>query len=258
MRIGIVFDRKKPDAVKSVLAAEAWLKERKHKVYRIFGDKILKQLDFVITFGGDGLVLHTANKIKKYNIPILRVNFGYAGALTNIKPDVMLEKLSEVFEHDNYIIVERTRMEVAVLDELCDVILLKDALNDVVIERRDSRTIVISVEIDGIKYEYRGDGVIFATKTGATAYVESAGGPTLISDEKFILRVVSPSSRELLPYIIRPSSAVFQVREIIGKARLTVDGSKILNLNKGQLIVMQKARMTTLFVEIGDVKRKNR
>lgn len=257
MKIGIFLDKKKSQAAESALLAESWLKERGHKVYRVFGDKILKQLDFVMTLGGDGLVLHTANYIKEYGIPMIRVNYGYVGALTNIMPGVMLEKLSQVFELRNYIITKRTRIEVVVVDNReYKPPIIKDALNDIVIERRGSNSITINVEADGASNEYRGDAVIFATRTGSTAYSECAGGPTLIDDSKFILRVVSPSNRELLPYLIKPNSVVFQVVRIVGKARLSVDGKSTLYPKDGQSIIVRRSEMVTLFVEIGDVEKK--
>lgn len=258
MRIGIVYDKNKPEAKVSALLAEAWLRKRKHKVSFNLGDGILKKLDFVMTFGGDGLVLHTANKIKEYNIPMIRVNFGYIGALTNFKPDVMFEKLSQIFEHDNYIVAKRTRIEFSVWDDSYSVILKGDALNDIVAERSETRAIAIKVLADGARIQYRGDGFIFATSTGSTAYVESAGGPTLIDDGKFILRVVSPSNRELLPYLIKSSDMQFQIDEIIGKARLVVDGVKAMNLGKGHKITIKKSKRYTLFVEIGDVEKIRR
>ncbi len=260
-RIGMVYDKNKPKAKESAFLAENWLRERKHKICYKLSDKILRQLDFVITFGGDGLVLHTANKIKEYSIPMIRVNYGYVGALTNVMPDVILEKLFQIFERNNFIIKERTRVEVAVLDKYeHKTLLVKDALNDIVIERRDTRSIAVNVMAGGVKNEYRGDGVIFATRTGSTAYAESAGGPTLIDETKFILRVVSPSNRELLPWLIRPNNTkiVFQAERITGKARLVADGEKVLNLREDDKIVIKKSEKATLFVEIGDVEKKKR
>lgn len=259
MRIGIVYDKNKPKAKVSALKAEAWLRKRKHRIYHNLGDKVLKQLNFVITFGGDGLVLHTANKIKGYNIPMIRVNFGYIGALTNIKPDIMLEKLSRVFESDNFIIEERTRIEVSVFENhKKKAFLVKDALNDVVIERRDTRSITVNVKASETRNEYRGDGIIFATRTGSTAYAESAGGPTSMDESKFILVVVSSSNRELLPWLIKPNNVTFNVERIVGRTRLSVDGVKVLNLKSSYRIVIKKSKMKTLFVEIGDVEKIRR
>lgn len=258
MKIGIVLDKNKPKAVEGALRAEFWLKERGHRTYRVFGDRILRQLDFIMTFGGDGLVLHTANKIKEYDIPMIRVNYGYVGALTNIEPSEIEAKLSQIFEAGNYIITKRNRIQVSVWNDSDDIVMKGDALNDIVIERTITRGIAIEVVVEGIRRQYRGDGFVFATRTGSSAYAESSGGPTLIKDNKFILRVVSSSNRELLPYLIASSDVLFQVIEIQGQARLVIDGRKAMNLKNGLEIRIKKSEKPTLFVEIGDVPKKKR
>lgn len=255
MKIGIVYDRKKPEAKKLASEVSGWLKKRKHQVFLRLGNSVLENLDFVVTFGGDGLILHTANKVAVYKTPLLRVNFGYAGFLTNIKPAEIFEKLSEMLDEDNYIIAKRTRIEVLIKDKEDNLLVRKDALNDIVAERVDAQAIACEVVIDGERDEYRGDGIIFATRTGSTAYAESAGGPTLIKDDKFILRVISPSNREQMPYLIKPNNTVFKIRKVSGKARLAVDGKKIVVLRGNEQIVIQRSPQETFFVEVGDVPK---
>lgn len=196
MKIGIVYDREKPEAKKLALEVKDWLKKRKHQVFLRLGNSVLEDLNLVITFGGDGLILQTANKVAAYKTPLLRVNFGYVGFLANVKPAEIFEKLSAMLDEDNYIIAKRTRIEVLVKDEEGNLLVRKDALKDIVAERINTQAIACEVAINGESNEYRGDGIIFATRTGSTAYAESAGGPTLIKDDKFILRVISPSNRE--------------------------------------------------------------
>jgi NAD kinase len=199
MKIGIVYDREKPEAKKAkklALEVKDWLKKRKHQVFLRLGNSVLEDLNLVITFGGDGLILQTANKVAAYKTPLLRVNFGYVGFLANVKPAEIFEKLSAMLDEDNYIIAKRTRIEVLVKDEEGNLLVRKDALKDIVAERINTQAIACEVAINGESNEYRGDGIIFATRTGSTAYAESAGGPTLIKDDKFILRVISPSNRE--------------------------------------------------------------
>lgn len=258
MNVAVVYDRDKPAAKEKAFEAADLLRERKHKVYYNLGDGVLKKLDFIITFGGDGLVLHTANRIKDYEIPIIRVNFGYVGFLTNIEPNEMKIKLSQIFEHDNYIITKRNRIQVSVWSDSDDLIMEGDALNDIVIERTETRAIAIDVVADGTRRQYRGDGFIFATRTGSSAYAESSGGPTLIKDDKFILRVVSPSNRELLPYHIASSNVLFQVIGIQGQARLVIDGRKAMKLESSHEVRIKKSEKPTFFVEVGDVIRKER
>lgn len=196
MKIGIVYDREKPEAKKLAFEVKDWLKKRKHQVFLRLGNSVLEDLNLVITFGGDGLILQTANKVAAYKTPLLRVNFGYVGFLANVKPAEIFEKLSAMLDEDNYIIAKRTRIEVLVKDEEGNLLVRKDALKDIVAERINTQAIACEVAINGESNEYRGDGIIFATRTGSTAYAESAGGPTLIKDDKFILRVISPSNRE--------------------------------------------------------------
>ena len=86
MKIGIVYDREKPEATKLALEVKDWLKKRKHQVFLRLGNSVLEDLNLVITFGGDGLILQTANKVAAYKTPLLRVNFGYVGFLANVKP----------------------------------------------------------------------------------------------------------------------------------------------------------------------------
>jgi len=255
MKIGIVYDRKKPEAKKLALEIKKWLGERKHEVLLPLKKSAIPALDFIVTFGGDGLVLRTANKVAVYEIPLLRVNFGYVGFLTNIEPREALEKLSDVLDKENYIIKKRARIEVLLKDKSGNVIAQKDALNDVVIERVGTRAIACKVSINGKEKEYRGDGVIFATRTGSTAYAESAGGPTLIKDDKFILRVISPSNRESLPYLIKPDNTVFRVNKVLGRARLVVDGTKISNIAKECALEIGKSSQESMFMEIGDMER---
>lgn len=253
MKIGIVYDRRKPAAKKLAFKVRDWLKKKEHQVFLRLSNSILENFDFAITFGGDGLILHTANKVAAYEVPLLRVNFGYVGFLSNIEPAEIFEKLSVMLDENNYIITKRTRMEILVKDEKGNLLARKDALNDIVVERIDTRAIVCEITVDGKCNEYRGDGIIFATRTGSTAYVESAGGPTLIKEDKLILRVISPSDREQLPYFIRPDNAVFEISRISGKARLAVDGVRIMNLSGNEQIIVQRSSQETFFIEIGDV-----
>jgi len=258
MKIGIVCDPDKEATRKLAREVSVWLKERQHDVVEIGqNDVISEDFEFIVIFGGDGLVLHTANRVADYKIPLIRVNFGYVGFLTNIKPEAVFEKLTEILDNDNYIIKKRCRINVEVKDENGKVVLEKDALNDIVIERVGTRAIACKVLVNGQCSEYRGDGIIFATRTGSTAYAESAGGPTLINDNRFILRVVSPSNREQLPYLIRPSDTVFKLKKVFGQARLAIDGNEVMVLNCHHLVI-QKSENETLFIEIGDVQKLNK
>ena len=264
-RIGIVFDEAKTEARKSAEATKKWLEDKKCQVFIENDEKEvsnnLDKLDFIITYGGDGFILEWANRIIKerfYRIPLLRVNFGRQGVLANIEPEEEYIKLGRVM-NDNCIITERTRIQVEIgKGENHNFF---NALNDIVIERTQARIIFFEISIidrkgNEEKFEVRGDGIIFAPRTGSTAYIESAGGPTLLKENKFILRVVSPTDREGLSYKITPAHSIFKITKIIGKARLVIDGEEVISeLEQNDLVKISKSLISTYFMEVGDVDK---
>lgn len=258
-RIGIVYDPKKPEAEKLARETIAWLKERRNLVYTKFTPRILENLEFIITFGGDGLVLHTANKVAKYGIPLLRVNFGYLGYLTNLEAWEMFDALDKIISGD-FRLDERTRIEAEVFHG-GQLIKKVDALNEVILGGIN-RTVSLRMEIaagnENFIAEVRGDGAIFSTKTGSTAYNINAGGPVLFADA---LSVVANNayfkSDFLLPNtkaFVTPIEAKLRV-EIINQNKqnlpyLVADGQRNYKLKAGDHVVIKKSSAKTLFMEI--------
>ena len=134
-------------------------------------------VDLVIVVGGDGSLLHAARSLVKHNTPVIGVNRGRLGFLTDIKPTEVIFKLDQVlqgeFQQDRRFLLE---MEVRSKGEtIHDAI----ALNDVVLHSGKSvHMIDFELNIDG-QYVYRqhSDGLIVSTPTGSTAYALSGGGP---------------------------------------------------------------------------------
>lgn len=258
--IGIVYDSHKPEAKKLALEVADWFKERASLVYTRFDTKVMKSLKFVTTFGGDGLVLHTANKVAPYGIPLLRVNFGYRGYLTNIEVDLgMFDVLEEVLA-GNYHIEERTRIEAEVFHG-AQLVRKVDALNEIMIGGI-SRTVSLKIEVvtdDGKFFaEVRGDGAIFSTRTGSTAYNINAGGPVLFTD---VISVVANNayfkSDFLLPNtkaFVTSVDADFKV-EVINQNKqnlpyLVADGQQNYRMKVGDCAIIKKSLARTLFMEV--------
>ena len=253
-RIGIVFDRKKPAARQLALKAKDWLEKKgcKASIQPLPNEN--QGLDLIVTFGGDGFILHTANTIlsEKLSIPLLRVNFGKRGFLANIEPEKLFEELNKVLE-DNYIITRRTRIEVEIQSGIRPAI-KTDALNDVVIERTQTRTVLFRVNINKKEdIEREGDGLIFSTRTGASAYNRSASGPILIKEDRFVLTVISPVDPEKSFYFVRPANSVFKVNNIEGYVRVVVDGNELVELSRDDSVVIKRSSKNTLFMELGDL-----
>lgn len=259
-RIGIVYDPKKSEAKKLALEVAKWLKEKGHKMFIRLNKKVLKNnhIDMIITFGGDGTVLHAANLVVGKEIPIARVNFGKEGFLTNIEPHDVYEKLLRVLGAKDYTNHVRTRLEVSVFTkDSKKPILKRDFLNDVVIERVDASVISAHVRVGHKKYDFVGDAFVLAPRTGSTAYHESAGGRAITREDKVGFKVVSPSSRDGEDRLVKPASSIFVIDNIKGKARLIIDGPKIMKRIDGFKIKVKKSKRFTVFMEIGDAPRMN-
>lgn len=215
-----------------------------------------------ITLGGDGLIMNVANRVVDYKIPLLRVNFGHVGFMADIEPREALEKVFEVTERQNYIIVKKTRLEVLVGPigsgryELAG-----EALNDIIVERITTKIITVAVRMDDAKEAVaqeeimvRSDGVIFCTKTGSTAYTVSAGGRPLFKEHFLGLKVISPTAGASPSQFIREDTTVFTVQVPVGRARLVAD-DKTLALMAGQEALIRRSAKYTYFVQVGDTDR---
>lgn len=196
---------------------------------------------FIIVLGGDGTILTVVRNMKDIQIPIIGINFGKLGFLTEIEEkdiDLTLERLLK----DDYIIEKRMMLEVEINDHKSKYI----ALNDVVISRAsDSRIIPMKIYANSdFIDEYRADGLIVSTPTGSTAYSLAAGGPIVDPDNQvMIITPICPHSLyNNRSVIINSSKSV----EIIvpytsdEKGVLTVDGQIFINLDMGKKIVIKK------------------
>ena len=135
--------------------------------------------DLAVVLGGDGTLLHSACRLAEYDVPLIGVNQGRLGFLTDISRDVALDKIGEILEGR---FTEETRV-------LLDVEVLRNGrrvyhtvvLNDVVVNKGElGRMIEFDLRIDGeFVYTQRSDGMIVSTPTGSTAYALSANGPIL-------------------------------------------------------------------------------
>ena len=134
--------------------------------------------DFIITIGGDGTILRTAITIPKPEPPILAVNMGVRGFLTEVEPENAIESIERILNGD-YKIEKCTKLCVTAGEET-----MPDALNDIVISAGEPSKILYAEIRKGDKpiLKCQADGLIVATPTGSTGYNLSAGGPVLDSE----------------------------------------------------------------------------
>ncbi len=174
-------------------------------------EDVCSGVDVVLSFGGDGTLLNTARLVGTRETPILGVNIGRLGFLSDIEVEVLQESIRHI-EKGSYTIESRMALAVDVqsgnrTDEGW-------AVNEVVIERSGvSGLILIDVHTDGrLLNTYWADGLIIATPTGSTAYSLAAGGPIMVPGcGAIILTPLAPHSLTVRP-IVLPESAVLTVR----------------------------------------------
>jgi NAD+ kinase len=164
---------------------------------------ISTQADVAIVLGGDGTMLSIARDLAAHDVPLIGINFGRLGFIT----DIALHQMPEVLEpmlHGHFEVDRRTLLEGDVLQG-GEVAMRTHALNDVVISHGVSGGLVeFTVRVDGISmYAQRADGLILATPTGSTAYALSASGPILHpSLTGFVLVPVAPHTLSNRPIVL--------------------------------------------------------
>jgi NAD+ kinase len=200
-------------------------------------EELCHKVDFLISVGGDGTLLSVVRKSFKYDKPVLGINLGTLGFLTDISMD-QLPKFIEDLKNDVYKIDSRMMVEGSVnLNKFV-------AFNDIVISRKSiSSMIKISAKIDGKHFNtYFGDGVIISTPTGSTAYNLSVGGPIVYPlTEAFIVTPVAPHSLTQRPLVM---PADFEIEFIITDnqgAVVIVDGQDIYEVEQNQSIKIRIA-----------------
>ena len=188
------------------------------------------QTDFIITIGGDGTILRTCITVPKPGPPILTVNMGERGFLTEVEPENARDAVDKILK-DEYKTEKCVKLSVAAGNEH-----FPDALNDVVISAGEPSSI-LSCQIckDGKPIlKCQADGLIIATQTGSTGYSLSAGGPVLdVGADAFIITPICPLTA--FPSIVLPAKStvtfkVFKPKEVLvsidGKYRKVVGGEE--------------------------------
>jgi NAD+ kinase len=228
-RANIVVNMRKPDARSNLQMAEQVLREK--------GFVISQKPDFIIALGGDGTLLAAANSYGKKGIPILGVNIGGLGFLTNVTFSELPRTLSEIAAK-KYRIQKRMVLS-AYFDRRKFY-----ALNDFTISTRVPGRVVEFSAIVNKEYACRfiADGIIISTPTGSTAYSLATGGPLMLPDtEAIILTPIAPHTLSVRPIVLPAAS---QVEIQIGKkgsAVLVADGQRCKLIRKKQMITFKRA-----------------
>lgn len=211
-----------------------------------------RELDICLSIGGDGTMLRAIQLTVSHLVPVLGINAGQLGYLTEVDPSHLEDALGE-WQRGDLQTQERMLLEVIVEDNGTSSSNL--ALNEVVLAAAtNSRSVAVHASISGRHFtSYLADGVIVATPTGSTAYSLSAGGPIVEPEfEALVLTPVAPHMVFDRSMVLAPST---EVRLTVGGYRdgsVAVDGRAVAQLEPGGSILCRASEQRARFLVRGD------
>ena len=259
MQIAIFYQGRKQDTSEVAFHLTRTLRQQSYEVRTIdirdegqeTADQSLNGCDLALVLGGDGTILHAARLCAFADIPIVGVNFGRVGFLTELEPDELESKLPYYLQRDQSVWVDKRSMLHATLEQ--------DghqqeflALNDIVIARGTwPRVVQIHVTVDEYVYSTTyADGIILSTATGSTAYNMAVGGPLLHPQvQSSVLTPIAPhleSDRSL----VLPPEATVKLQIFTGSQNgvFSADGQMNREITHGAAVTVRKSQYVTRFL----------
>ncbi len=207
-----------------LLAERSWCSGRIKVVDRLL---LPDKVELIIVLGGDGTFLTVAKLVDKRPVPILGVNFGTLGFLTEITVDDMESSLERLLKGE-FVVENRPVLRVKVLRKNGHVSIYR-CVNEVAI-KRDTLARIIEVEVSADNdyvTTFRGDGIIVATPTGSTAYSLSAGGPIIYPTlNAMLLTPICPHTLTMRPLVLKGETCL--------KVRLKTESENVMVIFDGQ------------------------
>lgn len=274
-RIALITNYNIPEKLSAAVAVTEAIGDRAEKIYipicykdRVFRslmhksvyvyktpDEIYSEAELVIVIGGDGSMLEASRHAAKKGIPVLGINMGRVGYMTELEL-TELDLLDKVFGGE-YRLDERAMLSVRILSDKGQTRFRTDALNEAVIANGSTARIIDVELFDGDEpvSTYRADGLVVATPTGSTAYSLSAGGP--IVDPKLSCICVTPVCPHslLARPLIFPDTAELRVKNTCVREKvlhLTVDGRATFDMYYGDTAIITKSELKASLLRIKD------
>lgn len=228
---------------------------QKDEEKRIIKNTVPPEIDCAVVIGGDGSLIEVARVLHKRDIPILGINMGTLGYLTEVELGNIEESLEKMIGGE-YTLESRMMLEACFENGERDV-----ALNDIVVTRKGVlRVIHFRLYVNGeLLNSYEADGIIISTPTGSTAYNLSAGGP--IVEPTAAMIVVTPICSHALNTSSIVLSAEDEIRIEIGEGRhgrpeevcISFDGTNTRELRTGQTVVIRRSEMSTTLMKLSGI-----
>lgn len=210
---------------------------------RVAERDLVPAVDLVVAVGGDGTLLHAARHVAGRDVPLLGVNRGRLGFLTDISPEHMLQAIDAILA-GNYLSEHRPLLAAKLAGRTAQETLF--AVNDVVLQKGETgRMLDFTTVVDGVYVNtHRGDGLIIATPTGSTAYALSCGGPIIQPNVNALVIVpICPHTLSDRPLVL-PSTSTVRVgleRDTHGPAHVVCDGEPLAKLAGGEAVTISLA-----------------
>jgi NAD+ kinase len=213
------------------------------KVTAVAKPKLVDLTDLIVVLGGDGTLLSIARLMRSRSVPLLGINMGTLGFLTEVNHLDAAKVLNSILDGKAPLIQERALLEVTFMRGK-QVLFKGPVVNDVVISKGSiARIISIRVTVNGkIANVVRADGLILSTPTGSTAYSLAAGGPILEpSVDGVILAPICPHSLTQRPIVMSDRNEIeLSLNQQPGEVVLTLDGQDVFEMRKEDRVIVKR------------------
>ena len=212
----------------------------------------IRSADLLIAFGGDGTILHLARTVALHNVPVLGINLGSLGFMSELEVNEM-ERLQDLASWD-FTVERRMMLDVSVVRD-GRAVYSNIALNDAVVSKGSiARVVRLSIFTEeGHLTRVGGDGVIVSTPTGSTGYSMAAGGPIVEpTAHNLLLTPICPHATRSTSYVLSPDHVItVEAADANRKfVYLSVDGGKAFSLKNGDQVKVCKSKYETQLVRL--------
>jgi NAD+ kinase len=232
-----------PDA-ESVLSDATHVDER----------ELAARADLVVAIGGDGTLLHAARNVAAREVPLVGINRGRLGFLTDVSPEHMLDALDAILA-GNFLAERRLMLAASLAGHATSGALF--ALNDIVLQKGDTgRLLDFTTDVDDTYVNtHRGDGLIVATPTGSTAYALSCGGPIIQPNVDALVMVpICPHTLSDRPLVLPSTSAIRVTLDNAGgsEAHVVCDGEPLARMSPTDVLSITLAKQAVTLLHPRD------
>jgi len=227
MKLAVYIGKESADADARVSRLMSELRDGGMDLYELSSGEIPSEgTDMLLSIGGDGTFLYSSKLVIDRGIPVMGVNLGRVGFLSENRP----EDIAEALLKGDYVIENRAILKAVVSPEVRSENMWDYALNEITVHRSGAAMLGVDVDLDGIKLPtYWADGLVISTSSGSTAYSLSVGGPIVLPESKvLIIAPIAPHNLNIRPLVVPDSSVLtLKMHSRDGRFCLTADNRTV-------------------------------